>query len=178
MPFYKYRCGDCGQTLECLHRWVAGDQKVAIEAEGKIAVRPLIEDIYCGHPDTFDPDNLRDDNYTSCGSHNVGRVFTGGSFGIIGGDGATGGSFYSDNLGCMVRSTKHEDEIAHSRGLIRVSDISRDNLDRAFDKSVADAEQHQSDAQRYKSGEKLEDIYSVDRLKADGLLDSSIKGDE
>lgn len=178
MPFYKYKCNGCGQTLECLHRWVVSDKKKELEAEGKIAVRPLIEDIYCGHEETFDPDNLRDETYTSCGSYDVGRVFAGGSFGIIGGDGATGGSFYSANLGCMVKSTKHEDEIAHSRGLIRVSDISRDNLDRAFDKSVADAEAHQSDAARYKAGEKLEDIYSVDRLKSDGLLDSSIKGDE
>jgi len=78
----------------------------------------------------------------------------------------------------MVKSRKHEDEIAHSRGLIRVSDISRDNLDRAFDRSVAQAQAHERDAQRFKNGEKLEDIYSVDRLKKDGLLDSNIKGDE
>ncbi len=179
MPFYKYKCNDCGQTLECLHRWVSGPGRKTIEEMNRIPVSPLVEDIYCGHPETFDPDGMdREGTYEPCGSKNVGRVFAGGSFGIIGGDGASGGGFYSDNLGCYVKSTKHEDEIAHSRGLVRVSDISKDNLDRAFDRSVEQAKQHQADAERFKSGEKLEDIYSVDRLKKDGLLDSNIKGDE
>lgn len=176
MPFYKYKCRDCDQVTEILHQWEwREDKKKELKEAGEIAVNPPISSVYCGHPDGFDPDS---DTYEGCGSTDVYRVLmAGGSFGIIGGDGANGGGFYSTNLGCYVKSTKHEDEIAHSRGLIRVSDVSRDDLDRAYDRSVEQARQHEKDVARMKSGENLEDIYSVDRMKKDGLLNDSIKGE-
>tara|TARA_A100001201_G_scaffold134627_1_gene122369 strand:- start:497 stop:1030 length:534 start_codon:yes stop_codon:yes gene_type:complete len=176
MPFYKYKCRNCDQTTEILHQWEwREEEKKKLKEAGEIEVNPPISSIYCGHPDGFDPDS---DTYEGCGSTDVYRVMTaGGSFGIIGGDGASGGGFYSTNLGCYVKSTKHEDEIAHSRGLRRITDYSRDEIDRAYERSVEAARTQASDAARFAAGEKLEDIYSVDRMKKDGLLDDSIKGE-
>jgi hypothetical protein len=172
MPFYKWKCDDCGKVMEVLHRWSVNPE----DKKGDLIPSPKEEDIFCGHEDGFDPESV-DDEFVGCGSKNVYKMLAQG-FSISGLDGHRIGGFYSDNLGCWVKSVREEDKIAESRGLRRVSDISRDDLDRAFDRQVAEAEAHERDAARYKAGEKLEDIYSVDRLKKDGLLDQSIKGDE
>jgi hypothetical protein len=37
--------------------------------------------------------------------------------------------------------------------------------------------QHQSDIERVKAGEKLEEVFSVSRMKKDGLLNDNINGD-
>jgi hypothetical protein len=163
--------------MEVLHRWEwREEEKKKLKEAGEIEVNPPISSIYCGHEAGFDPDG---EDFVGCGSTDIYKVLGGGGgFGIIGGDGASGGGFYSTNLGCYVKSTKHEDEIAHSRGLRRITDFNKDDIDRAYERSVEAAQTQASDAARFQAGEKLEDIYSVDRMKKDGLLDDSIKGDK
>lgn len=172
MPFYKWKCDDCGQVMEVLHRWSVNPE----DKKGDLIPSPKEEDIFCGHEEGFDPDAV-DSEFVGCGSKNVYKMLAQG-FNISGLDGHRIGGFYSQNLGQWVKSVKEEDKIAESRGLRRITDYSKDYIDSVYEKSLDKAKSHEKDIDRVKNGEKLEDIFSVDRMKADGLLGNDIKGDK
>lgn len=164
MPFYKYKCEDCGLVQEVLHRWTG---------EGG-NLKPRKEDIYCGHEECFDPDNT-DNELKGCGGKVYKMLTAGASFYIN--TSACGDAYYSRDLGMVVKNRAHEDKIAESRGLRRINDVGEERIEKVLEARTNEMNQHQSDIERVKAGEKLEEVFSVSRMKKDGLLNDNINGD-
>ena len=66
---------------------------------------------------------------------------------------------------------------AESRGLRRINDVNPERIEKVLEARTNEMNQHQSDIERVKSGEKLEEVFSVSRMKKDGLLNDNINGD-
>jgi len=96
---------------------------------------------------------------------------------------------YNKGLGCFVKSDREADEIAKKRGLIRFQEaFNGSSYERVMDENV-DSQcnislQHNRDAVQVQDkvkagagmGEAFAEVFSVDRMKADGLLARDIEG--
>lgn len=96
---------------------------------------------------------------------------------------------YNKGLGCYVKNDKDAERIAKSRGLVPFSEAfpgrSWENMtDAGMHDQMDDALKHEADAVAVRdkiaagadAGEAYAEVFSVQRLKADGLLDDSVKG--
>ena len=96
---------------------------------------------------------------------------------------------YNKGLGCYVTSDRHAEQIAKSRGLVRFQDVFEGNsYDRMIDESI-DSQcnmhlQHSRDAAEVRDrmsagadmGEAFAEVFSVERMKADGTLKEDVNG--
>lgn len=96
---------------------------------------------------------------------------------------------YNKGLGCFVKSDRDADRIAKERGLIRFQEaFNGSSYERVLDENV-DSQcnislQHNRDAVQVQDkvkagaemGEAFAEVFSVDRMKADGLLPKDIQG--
>ena len=96
---------------------------------------------------------------------------------------------YNKGLGCYVKSDRDADRIAKSRGLIRFQEaFNGSSYERVTDENVDSqcniALQHNKDLVQVNDrisdgadmGEAFAEVFSVDRMKADGLLSSDVQG--
>lgn len=96
---------------------------------------------------------------------------------------------YNRGLGCIVKNDRHADEIAASRGLVRFQDAFDGNSYARITEETIETQckewlQHSNDATEIRDrvaagadmGEALAEVFSVERMKSDGLLDDGIKG--
>lgn len=95
---------------------------------------------------------------------------------------------WNRGLGCMVQNDRHADAIAKSRGLVRWdAAFGEGSYERITEESIQfqcdDWLKHDKDATEVRDrvdkgadmGEALAEVFSVERMKQDGLLDDSIK---
>lgn len=105
------------------------------------------------------------------------------------GDQGVVNGYYNKGLGCMVRSERHADEIAKARGLIRFQDAFNGQSYDTVTDTYMDADclghiQHNKDTVEIKDkmaagadmGEAFAEVFSVERMKSDGILKEEVGG--
>ena len=176
MGFFKFKCEDCEQTAEVFQRWT-------VCKETRETVRNFeLDDVYCGHPECFHPDDP-DQDYVGCGGKMY-RVLTGGSF-AISSKGLNGDhqGFYSPDLGRRFNNKYEAYEYAERNGFKPLSQVNEDDvLQRGYDLEKQDKADMKKIKELQAAGKSKEEAYgetfSVNTLKERGMLDSSIKSGE
>ena len=160
MPIYVFKCVKCGREAEQIMSW---DKMQRSE----VLCRPC---------------NLVMERQMTC------HAYTPSTFGDQTGTYGVNGK-YNKGLGCYVKNDKDAERIAKSRGLVPFSEAfpgrSWENMtDAGMHDQMDDALKHEADAVAVRdkiaagadAGEAYAEVFSVQRLKADGLLDDSVKG--
>ena len=96
---------------------------------------------------------------------------------------------YNKGLGCYVKNDRDAERIAKSRGLVPFSEAfpgrSWESMtDGDMDRQCNEALQHSADTVQIRDkmkagadlGEAFAEVFSVDRMKADGLLSNDVRG--
>jgi putative FmdB family regulatory protein len=156
MPIYSFRCVVCGKNADRLMSW----EKLQ-----------------------------RSEVVCSCGVE-MRRTITAPAKTASGwGDQGVVTGVYNKGLGCYVTSDRQAEQIAKSRGLVRFQDVFEGNsydrvINENIDSQCLDHLQHAKDVSVVRDrmaggadfGEALAETFSVDRMKADGLLSSDVNG--
>lgn len=160
MAIYVFKCTNCGKESEQIMSWDRM-QKSEVLCKPCGLVMPRQMTFHAKTPSLFGDQT--------------------GTYGVNG--------YYNKGLGCRVLNDRHADQIARSRGLVPFNEAfpgrSWDNVtDDGMHAQMAESLQHHADAVAVRekmaagadAGEAYAEVFSVQRLKADGLLDDSVKG--
>ena len=137
MPFYQFKCPDCGLNQEWMGRYDDIEQ--------------LIKTTGCGDPVAFFGTNGEEfaaDGSTGCGGHNYYKVLTPpniigettGKWGVNG--------YYSKALGGYVDSPRAEEKIMNQRGYIRESDLGQHGWSDAVEAKQAKMRRQEADVKQ------------------------------
>jgi predicted nucleic acid-binding Zn ribbon protein len=160
MPIYVFKCVNCGGEAEQIMSW----EKLQ---------RSEVLCIPCG---------LVMKQQMTCHAHTPSRF--GDQTGTYGVNGK-----YNKGLGCYVNNDRHAEQIAKSRGLVPFSEAFSGRsfesvTDSHMDSSCIEALKLEADSVAVRDrvaagadlGEAFAEVYSVDRMKQDGLLSDDVRG--
>jgi hypothetical protein len=174
MPFYQFKCKECGKAHEAMCKW----EDVAV----------LIENEACGSPKFFDPHSIKDlaeDGSDGCGAKALYKVLTPpniigettGKWGVNG--------YYSKALGGYVDSPRAEEKIMNARGYIRESDLGNHGWNDAVEAKQTRMRRKEDDVKQIEAdiaagmdkGEAYAKTFSAERALS-GELDNLYAGDD
>lgn len=179
MPFYKYKCADCGSVGEAFER-------TRYNSETKETYMERAQ--YCGQEDLWN-DFKTGEQLKGCGSQNINRQLP-TSFAISGestGSGCDARGYFSASLGKYVTSRKEERKIMEDAGFVAMSDLGGDkwfeeasyNQRVKLEKQQAKTDQYQAALQSGKSKEEAvaETFTAKEAISGDldKLYDTAIK---
>lgn len=160
MAIYVFKCVNCGKEYEHITSWEKMQRS----------------EIVCKSC------NLVMERQMTCHAH------TPGLFGDQTGTYGVNGK-YNKGLGCYVKNDRDAERIAKSRGLVPFSEAfpgrSWESMtDGDMDRQCNEALQHSADTVQIRDkmkagadlGEAFAEVFSVDRMKADGLLSNDVRG--
>lgn len=157
MPIYGFKCVNCGMAVDKLMSWEKMQRTEVVCTKCNVEMRRVITA----------------PAKTASGWGDQGNI----------------SGIYNKGLGCFVKNDRHADEIAKSRGLVRFQDaFDGKSFERVIGENI-DSQcnihlQHDADvvllkdkmSEGFNMGEAFAEVFSVDRMKADGVLTEDVKG--
>lgn len=160
MPIFAWGCTCCGKEYETIMSYERSEQVEVLCKECSLVMKKKV------NIPAFTPSGWGDQT---------------GTYGVNG--------KYNKGLGCYVNNDRHAEQIAKSRGLVPFSEAFSGRsfesvTDTDMDARCTEALKLEADSVAVRDrvvagadlGEAFAEVYSVDRMKADGLLSDDVRG--